>query len=287
MENKKKWTTLEILKWTTEFFKTREIEGPRASAEILLACTLGLKRLDLYLNYDQPLEKHELADFKKSIQRRLKFEPVAYIIGLREFWSRKLIVTQDVLIPRPETEVLVQAGHEILSKKEGQQVLELGVGSGAVSIALAGECPAHLYTATDYSIRAINVANQNTRHHNLAKNIKLVCADWFKPFKQVPFYDVIISNPPYIKTRDMENLQPEIRLHEPATALHGGYDGLDALGHIIQTAHFYLREHGYLVLEIGYDQQASVTSLAAANYTDITFIQDYNGYHRVVRMVKK
>ncbi len=295
--NKTNWTILKLLQWATSYFKTRGIEGSRASVEILLAHILKLNRIDLYVRYDQPLSPSELSRFKALLKRRVKREPVAYIVGTRGFWSMALAVTPDVLIPRPETERLVETALLLLgvNSSPGQRagpkrILELGTGSGAITLALASEQPRHLFFASDRSTKAVALARENAKSHHLDESANFFSADWFSPLYQIghPF-DLIVSNPPYIPTRIICGLQPEIRLYEPVAALDGGQDGLSSLRHLIRNAHIYLDSGGYLLLEIGDDQKNAVERIAekCGHYEKIAFIKDYSGCHRVVQMMKK
>ena len=291
------WTILKLLKWTTSYFKSHDIDSPRATAEILLAHTLKLKRIDLYLRHDQPLISDELLQFKAFIKRRIKREPVAYIVGVKEFWSMDFAVTEDVLIPRPETECLVETSLGLLPEDSNSdpnnppmRILELGTGSGAVILALASMETKHLFFASDLSIKAVLLAKQNAKHHGLDKTVNFFCADWFTPLKVVRHqFDMIISNPPYIPTQAVSQLQPEIYKYEPISALDGNENGLRCLRHIINNAHVYLCRQGNLVLEIGHDQKNEIQKIAekCGNYKNIVFTKDYSGYHRVVQMQKK
>ena len=291
------WTILKLLKWTTSYFKSHDIDSPRATAEILLAHILKLKRIDLYLRHDQPLISDELLQFKAFIKRRIKREPVAYIVGVKEFWSMDFAVTEDVLIPRPETECLVETSLGLLPEDSNSdpnnppmRILEIGTGSGAVILALASMETKHLFFASDLSIKAVLLAKQNAKHHGLDKTVNFFCADWFSPLKVVSHqFDMIISNPPYIPTQVVSQLQPEIYKHEPISALDGNQDGLRCLRLIINNAHVYLNRQGSLVLEIGHDQKNEVQKIAekCENYKNIVFTKDYSGYHRVVQMQKK
>ncbi len=291
------WTILKLLKWTTSYFKSHDIDSPRATAEILLAHILKLKRIDLYLRHDQPLISDELLQFKAFIKRRIKREPVAYIVGVKEFWSMDFAVTEDVLIPRPETECLVETSLGLLPEDSNSdpnnppmRILELGTGSGAVILALASTETKHLFFASDLSIKAVLIAKQNAKHHGLDKTVNFFCADWFTPLKVVRHqFDMIISNPPYIPTQVVSQLQPEISKYEPISALDGNEDGLRCFRHIINNAHVYLNRQGSLVLEIGHNQKNEVQKIAekCGNYKNIVFTKDYSGYHRVVQMHKK
>ena len=289
------WTILKLLEWTTSYFKSHNIDSPRATAEILLAYVLKSRRIDLYLRYDQPLYSNELSLFKTLIKRRLSREPVAYIVGVKEFWSLDLVVTKDVLIPRPETECLVEAAislfpDDLNSGLKPKRILEPGTGSGAIILALASKCKGNIFFASDRSIKAIKLALLNAKHNNLDGTINFFSGDWFAPLKnKTHLFDMIISNPPYIQTRTIDNLEPEIYQYEPRMALDGGEDGLCDLRYIICNAHIYLSQDGYLLLEIGHDQKDDVQEIIdkSGNYEHVIFTKDYSGYYRVVQMRKK
>jgi len=291
------WTIIKLLKWTTSYFKSHDIDSPRSTAEILLAHILKLKRIDLYLRYDQPLYLNELSKFKVLIKRRIEREPVAYIVGVKEFWSMDFAVTKDVLIPRPETECLVEAALSLLPedkssdvKSAPKSILELGTGSGAVILAIAFMGPKHIYFASDRSVEAVKLAAQNSKRHDLDTTVSFFCADWLMSLNRgKKCFDMIISNPPYIPTRTIGHLMPEIYKYEPISALDGDKDGLFCLRHIINTAHGYLNRNGSLLLEIGHDQKNDVRSIIdqCGNYEHVVFTKDYSGYDRVVRMKKK
>jgi len=286
------WTIIKLLNWAASYFKSHKIESSRAAAEILLAHTLKLKRIDLYLQYDRPLDKTELANFKILIKRRLVREPVAYITGKKEFWSMELEVTRDVLIPRPDTECLVETALKVLSSRQDnmpKQILELGTGSGAIIIALASQEPCNIFFASDFSIKALKLARKNACAHDLDKKINFFSGSWFLPLNNIKCrFDIIISNPPYIKSSMINKLEPEIYKYEPVLSLDGGKDGLSSLDLIISTAHLYLKDKGSLVLEIGSDQKDAVERMirSAGNYETISFIKDYSGFNRVVKMDK-
>jgi release factor glutamine methyltransferase len=279
------WTIIKLLKWTTSYFESRDIDGPRIDAEILLAHALQLQRIDLYLQYDQPLSSNELSRFKDFLRRRINREPVAYIVGSKEFWSMDFMVTRDVLI----LNLLPQdsASNPTLTPK---RILELGTGSGAVVLALASLRPDHLFFASDRITSAVKVAKQNAEHHGVKRRVSFICADWFEPFKDKrPAFDMIVSNPPYVPSRVIGKLQPEIVKYEPISALDGGEDGLSCIRYIINNAHFYLQRKGHLLLEIGHDQRDNVQKIVdqCAKYEKVVYTKDYSGYDRVVQMRKK
>jgi len=291
------WTIIKLLKWTTSYFESHDIDGPRIEAEILLAHALQLQRIDLYVQYDRPLSSNELSRFKDLIKRRINREPVAYILGSKEFWSMDFMVTKDVLIPRPDTEFLVEAAINLLPQDSAsnailtpKRILELGTGSGAVILALASMRPCHLFFASDRIAAAVKLAKQNANHHGFERRVSFICADWFGPFKdKMPVFDMIVSNPPYVPSRVIGKLQPEIVRYEPISALDGNEDGLSCLRYIIDNAHFYLQRKGHLLLEIGHDQRNDVQNIVdqCAKYENVVYTKDYSGYDRVVQMRKK
>jgi release factor glutamine methyltransferase len=286
------WTILKLLKWATDYFRDNEIDDPKPSAEILLAQSLHLRRIDLYLQHDRPLEKRELAAFKILLKRKQKREPVAYIVGHKEFWSMPFTVTHDVLIPRPETECLLEVTLDIVNATGGGEnirVLELGTGSGALIISLASQKKENDYYASDISEKALAVAKQNAVTHGL-NGIHFFAGDWMEPLTaKKRFFDVIVSNPPYIPSRQIASLAPEIYRYEPLVALDGDEDGLKCLRHIVQNAWAYLKPHGWLALEIGYDQKEDMMGIARScgKYDRIMILKDYSGHDRIIRMRRK
>jgi len=287
------WTPIKLIQWAAAYFDSHQIDSPRATAEILLAHAISAKRIDLYLRYDQPLNSDELSHFKTLIKRRINREPVAYIVGRKEFWSMDLEVNRNVLIPRPETECLVERALESLAADSNpgcKSILELGTGSGAVVVALASENSRHSYMGTDISSDAVRVARQNSMRHGLGAKIRFMVADWFAPFDaKSGLFDLIVSNPPYIRSGDLKRLQPEIHVYEPVAALNGAKDGLRYLRHIIQCAYLYLKPAGALLLEMGHDQKEPLKQIidACGQYEDAKFYKDYSGHDRIVSMRKR
>lgn len=292
-DSHQKWTVRKLIRWATDYLKQRGVDSPRLATEVLLAIALESNRLDLYLNYQKPLDDAELQRFKRLLLRRAGREPLAYITGNKEFWSLELNVNPAVLIPRPETEVLVEAALSILdrhSEAGPRRILELGTGSGAIVIALAKERPQHYYTATDRSTAAIVQAAQNAHRHDVAGRISFLCADWYSAFATGPArFDLIVSNPPYISTGELSRLAPEIHQYEPLIALDGAEDGLACIRHIVDDAPGFLQAGGGLLIEIGHDQRESVRSLAQTNidYADTVFHKDLGGHARVAAITKK
>jgi release factor glutamine methyltransferase len=314
---KASWTILEILKWTTDYFRTKGVSEPRASAEVLLAHTLHLSRLDLYLRYDQPLNPPELACFKALVVRRRHGEPVAYLTGHREFWSLDFQVTPAVLIPRPETETLVVSALEVardLGKRnfagEGEELrissinqqktasskqkisspwgLEIGVGSGAVVISLAKELPWMHWVGVDLAAAALAVARDNVRRHGVLDRVHMLQADLISALKPRASFILLVANLPYVPRAVWEDLPPEIRQFEPPEAFLGGEDGLNLIRPLIGQAHKYLKEGGWVLLEVGDGQAERVVAWFAetGDYDLIEKIKDFSSIDRVVRARK-
>ncbi len=287
------WTILSILEWTRGYFRKHDIENPRLDAEILLAHSLGLQRIDLYLRYDQPLDADELAAYRQIVKRRAAREPVAYILGRKEFWGLDLAVSPQVLTPRPDTERLVASALAFLESMADQKVLrvlDLGTGTGCIALALAHSFPPAQVIATDISPPALVVARGNIARHGLEDRIHLVAGPGLEMFARAcARFDLIVSNPPYIPTAEIERLEPEVRNYEPRGALDGGSDGLAAYRRIIPAAVGLLRTGGQLMVEIGWNQREAVTQLArqAGHYRDIQCDADYGGHDRVIRMGRR
>ncbi len=286
------WTIIKILQWATPYFQSREIDSPRLTAEILLAHVLGMERIDLYARFDQPLSREELSRLKSLIQRRVDREPTAYIIGQKEFMGFDLSVTPAVLIPRPETEVLVEAALEFLPEafnSAPRRVIDIGTGSGALIIALARMRPGHYFYAIDLSPAAVELARTNAAAMGIDA-IEFLTGDLFAPVASHPEkYDLVVSNPPYIPAGAIGKLPPEIKRYEPMTALDGGPDGLAIIRRIISLMPSYLAPGGRLMTEIAWDQADAVSRLAAetGNFESITFVRDYAGHERVAIMRRK
>lgn len=268
-----------MLRWATEFFDSKGIDNPRLDAELLLAYLLGLDRVGLYMNYDRPLSTGELDQLRPLVKRRGQREPLQYLLGSTEFWSLDFKVTPAVLIPRSDTEILVE---EALSKaKESGLLLDVGTGSGAIVVSLAKELPAWRCEAIDISAEALAVARTNIDNNQVAGQIELFQADLNRlPDKK---YNLIVSNPPYIAAEEWDTLMPEVRDHEPQTALIAAAQGLACYQSLVAQAQKHLQPGGWLLVEIGYQQAEAVESLfAEAGLDDIYLRRDYAGQPRVV-----
>ena len=227
-----RWTVLKLLQWTADYFRDKGIESPRLDAELLLSATLEMDRVALYVNFERPLIADELARYREKVRRRADREPIQYILGETEFWSLPLSVNPFVLIPRADTEVLVE---EALKRIDGcSNVLDVGTGSGAIAIALAHDQPELRVTALDCSAEALEVARGNARRNGVLEHVDCLAGD----LNSLPLgpFDMIVSNPPYIPSRNWEQLMPEVRDHEPRLALDGGDDGLEAYRRIAVQA---------------------------------------------------
>jgi release factor glutamine methyltransferase len=268
---------MDLVRWTADFFKQHGVPSARLDAELLLAHTLGAKRMDLYMTFDQPVDYDERARFRELVRRRAKERcPVAYLTETREFWSLPFRVTPDVLIPRPETELLVKTAVELKPRR----VVELGVGSGCVSAALARELPEVEIVAVDCSAAALEVARENLARHGVLERVTLVEASGLAGLSG-PF-DLVLSNPPYVPAGDLAGLAPELG-HEPRLALDGGPDGLHVVRQICAEGPGVLERPGWLALEIGVGQAGAVGELLrAAGAAEVETYDDLAGITRVI-----
>ncbi len=292
--NDKIWTVLRVLNWTTGYFLENGIENPRLDAEILLARSLRTNRLGLYLEYDKPLEKEELTEYKKLIKRRIKREPLQYIVGYQEFWSLKFKVDRGVLIPRPETEILVEEVLKVFPQDKPWSktinILEIGTGSGAIAVTLAKELQGVFIIATDISDRALHIAKENAKNHVVERHITFLKGDLLRPVRRrIEFFDLVISNPPYIPGADFQRLEPEVRDFEPRIALDGGKEGLRFYRQILPQVGKHLAKGGWLMLEVGKGQYQEVRNLmeSSGGFRTPSTVKDLSGIERVVSAQKK
>ncbi len=295
-ENNKKITPLMLimktfLEWSTDRLTQAGIDSPRIEAEVLLAGALGFCREEIYRRPERILNEDEKSISRDFVDRRAHREPVAHILGYREFWSLDFKITSDVLIPRPETETLIETLLKLqaeVSPGQARRLLDIGTGSGIIAVVAVREIANCLVTATDLSPDALVVARANADAHGVTDKINFVQGDLFAgpPEK---LYDFIVSNPPYIETKRLTDLMPDVRDFEPKTALDGGADGLDFYRRIISRASDYLKEGGGLVFEIGETQAEAVSRLLCAEdeYETLKVTQDYSGYDRVVSARKR
>ena len=283
------WTTRRLIQWGSDWLGKQDIENPRLDVELLLADTLALTRMDLFLDMDRPLDQQELGAFKNRIKRRSQREPVAYIIGVRGFWKQHFHVNSSVLIPRPETETLVDSVLSLYPQRDAKlNILDLGIGSGAILLSLLNEFPNAVGVGVDKSEDALRVAEINREKFKLEKRATLIAGDLTAPLPSDAQYDLIVSNPPYIVRDELEKLQAEVKDKEPRLALDGGKDGLDIYRPLIPQAYKFLKSSGWLVVEIGYDQGESVPDIfKLAGLKDVAVVKDYGQRDRVVMGIKK
>lgn len=279
---------LKVLNRTTLDLMNGEIALPRLDAEVLLANYLNTDRSGLYMNLERLITDEKMDGFSSWIGRRQKGEPVAYIVGKKEFWSLNFEVNSRVLVPRPETECLVE---EVLKTCSGQDdrdisILEVGTGSGAVSVAIASELKKARIVATDVSIEAIRLARKNADNNGVADKITFLCGSLFEPVSGK--FDIIVSNPPYISEEEFDRLPLEVRNFEPKEALIAGPEGTEFHYNLIVEGSCYLKCGGWLFMEMGAGQKTMVKSMFRENktYDNVSFRADYAGIDRVVMAQK-
>jgi len=286
----KTWAIKNLLKVTADYLKEKQIENPRLTAEVLLAYQLNIDRVSLYINFDQPLNESELSGYRSLIKRRLEREPLQYITGVQEFWSLDFIVNPQVLIPRPESELLIEMAINQLKppnafENHPPKILDLGTGCGALAISLAKEVQEAKIWATDISSGALKLANLNAKKHGVADRIKFKHGDLWNPLiNQEITFDIIISNPPYIACEEYNDLPPEIRDYEPRSALDGKGDGMYYIEKILKGGLHFLNTGGLILLEMAPDQTNEALSLIGQikGYGESSRIKDYSHRYRVV-----
>ncbi len=260
-ETVKTWNVLEILKVTENVFAEKGINNPRLNAELLLSDTTGYSRINLYLNFEKPLTDKEVSDYRVKVKRRLKLEPLQYILGKTEFYSLSFKVTPDVLIPRQETEILVDIVLEFIKSKNlnKPRILEIGTGSGCISVAIAAntEC---LIDAIDISNEALKIAKENSMLNNLTNKINFIQQDFFNSCDSFKEYDIVVSNPPYIAAADLKNLNEEVNQYEPSIALTDNNDGLTFYKRIFELA-LNTKNSPAIFLEIGDGKKDAIVTL--------------------------
>jgi len=267
--------------WAIESLKGSGIENPQLDAEVLLSYVLDIDRTQLYLYPEAILNEEKSLLYKILTEKRQSHIPVSYLTGHREFMSLDFKVNENVLIPRPETEILVET--VIKSSASHSKVLDLGTGSGAIAVSLAKYIPDCFVLATDLSLESLKIAGENAVINGVDNRILFAQMDLFDAILPNYRLDYIVSNPPYIPTDDIEKLSDEVRKYEPITALDGGIDGLDIIRKILGNAFVLLKPSGRLAIEIGYGQSYNVIKIAddVGEYSDYSFVNDYAGIQRV------
>jgi release factor glutamine methyltransferase len=280
------WTALEVVRWIAADLARRGVPSARLDAELLVAHALGTSRVGLYVRHDAPLTEAERARVREALRRRRAGEPVAYIVGEKEFWTVALKVDRRVLVPRPETEVLVEEALGALGEKtHAWRVADVGTGSGAVAIVVARERPAAVVTAVDVSAEALDLARENAARHGVADRVEFVHGDGAESLAGRPAaFDAVLANLPYVPSGEIARLAVEIREHEPRRAIDGGADGLREIRRTVPAAGRALRPGGLLALEIGADQEAPAREVVegAGLFRDVRLRRDYAGLARVV-----
>ncbi len=278
----KTWTIGSMVKWASEDFRARGIENPRLDAELLVGHALKIDRMRVILDGDRLLEGVELATLRDLVKRRRSFEPIAYLRGEREFYGLKFRVDKRVLVPRPDTETLVDVALARSARVSmSMRQLDLCTGSGCVAVAMARQRPTAQVSASDLSADALVVARSNAQRLG-AYNVAFYTGDLFEPFEGRRF-DVVTANPPYIPTAEIETLMPDVRDHEPRLALEGGADGLDLVRRIVAAAPDHLQSGGLLALEIGAGEApATVALFTEHGFTDVRADRDIARIERVV-----
>jgi release factor glutamine methyltransferase len=278
-------TVLEVIQRSSEFLARKGVESPRLQIELLLAHVLQMPRMKLYLNFERPLSEPEVETLRGLVKRRGEREPLQHIVGTACFCGLELEVNGDVLIPRPETELLAEQAAQFLSRLDpgSSTVLDFGTGSGCLAIALAVKSPEATVHALDVSEPALDVARRNAARHGVAGRIQFHSGDGWKALPGGLSFDLIVSNPPYIPSAEIPTLDPEVRDHDPMVALNGGGDGLDFYRRLAAGAVSLLKPGGKLMVELGDGQSAAVSGLLEEQGWSVESIQkDYTAQERIL-----
>lgn len=277
------WNIRDLLTWTTGYFQDKGIPQPRLEAEVLLAHALEKDRVYLYTAYDAPVDRDERDRLRGYIQRRIKHEPVAYITGYKEFMSLPFRVTPEVLIPRPETELLVEKAIELTSEFSDEvRICDVGTGSGAIAVSLAYYLPRAVITAVDINIPSLEVARCNADINKV--NIQLYHGDLLSPLEEETL-NLIVANLPYISEQEYLQLEPGVKEYEPSLALKGGKDGLDVYRRLLPQALAKLDNGGYLLMEISPHQSTQIHEITCG-FNEVEIIKDLSGHDRIVKARK-
>jgi len=284
------WSIGRLLTWTRDYLQERSIESPRLCAEILLAHALGCERIKLYTQYEAEPGPDVLDRFRASVREAAAGQPIAYLTGTKEFFSLPFEVNPDVLIPRPETEILVERTIDLVRHSGGslRSILDLGTGSGCIAVSLARHLPDVRVFASDVLDAALAVARRNAERHGVAERIRFARGDLFEPWRDMPAtgaapFDVIVCNPPYLATAPGTPLDRAVRC-EPAVAVFAGTDGLDIIRRVVATAPRWLTAGGHLLLEMAFDQATALRALLDRQYwEDIVTYRDGASHERVVQ----
>ncbi len=276
---------IEILKKGENFLKNNNVKNARLDTELILSKAINRKREEILLNINKKINNKELIKFRTYLLRRIEKEPIAYILGFKHFWNYKFFINKSVLIPRPDTELVIEETLKLLPNNKSIKILDIGTGSGCIVISILKERPKCIATAIDISRKALNVAKNNAKLHQLENKINFINIDIDK-YKSYN-YDLIISNPPYINSIDYNRLDNDIKFHEPKVALSGGFDGFRVLKKVITKSKKLLKIKGKLILEIGYKQKSRTLKILIENGFYINKIsKDFSGIDRCIISTK-
>ncbi len=289
------WTVRRLLEWTGGFFTRKEIDSPRLSAELLLSHVMGVARIKLYTDYENVVSDEQLTMYRELVRRAAEHEPIAYLTRRAHFFNLEFEVERGVLIPRPDTETLVENVLQLARNTAGfeaPRVIDLCTGSGCIAAAIASRLKNAVVVATDISEKAVEVARRNLERLGLGERVTVARGDLFEPLKEMvdarPF-DLVLANPPYIPTGEIAKLDRNVRDYEPMMALDGGMDGMVVHRRIIEQAPERIRSGGRIYLEIQFDQGAAVAEIFAGSdaFEDVRVLKDYGGNQRVVTGKRK
>ena len=289
------WTVRRLLEWTPGFLQKKGVDQPRLSAELLLAHVLGVPRIKLYTDFERVLDEKSLTAYRELLRRAVEQEPIAYLTGKAHFFSLEFSVSRDVLIPRPDTETLVENVLQTVRHQSGLEaarVLDLCTGSGCIAAAIARNLKAATVVAIDISEPAVEIARKNIEQLGLADRVMIELGDLYEPISRLvdprPF-DLIVANPPYIPANQLETLDKSVKDFEPIAALDGGIDGLMIHRRILQKAIEHLTAAGRVFLEIAFDQGPAALEMAAAHnaFDEVRLLKDYGGHDRVLAMKRR
>ena len=283
-EKKQVWRIIDLIEWGEDYFKQHKFDSPKQEIEWLLCDLLDHKRVDLYINFEQKVPNDKLALLKKWIKKRLKRMPLQYITGVTEFYGNKYFLNDDVLIPRPETERLVDISLECINKLSHPRILEVGTGSGCISISIALIRGDAKILSIDISQNALNKAEENSDYHK-TNNVKFLNLDFLKEIPSERF-DIIVSNPPYIPLEEMKNIMIDVKEHEPEIALTDFNDGLVFYDRFADLGSKLLKKEGWMVLEVGIDDHPEKVAklFKSKGYSNIELVSDYNKDKRVLKV---
>lgn len=286
--NDEPWTIGRLLQWTTDFLREKGADNPRLDAEVLLAHACDCPRIQLYTTFDDEPSEQTRTSYRELVKRRAAGTPVAYLVGHREFFSLTFEVTPDVLIPRPETEQLVVRAIDLAKEAQVASIADVGTGSGILAVCCAKHLPLASVTAIDISATALAVATKNAERHSVAERITLVESDLFENLPNQQQFDLILSNPPYVSTEEMAELDPEVRDFEPHLALDGGVQGTEIVERLLKQSVDRLRLDGWLLIEVSPMNAKRVEQLVdeMTGLNRQATLNDLAGHARVIQVTR-